>query len=86
MLAVVALVRSLINKTLDPAATLVLWAAAGIVTYISMALYVRPDLVKEILEMAGHSVFPSKSSVRMDDPLSQASYCAAEAKVESSET
>ena len=85
MIAVVALVRGYINRTLAPAATLVLCAAAGGVAYISMALYVRPDLVKEILEMAGYSIFPSKSHVRTDESLSQATYRAAEAKVESSE-
>jgi hypothetical protein len=86
MLAVVALVRGSINGILAPAATLVLCVAAGVVAYISMALYVRPDLVKEILEMAGHSLFPSKSLVRIDESLSQATYRAAEAKVESPET
>jgi hypothetical protein len=81
----VALVRSSIRKALAPAATLVLCVAAGVVAYISTALYVRPDLVKEILEMVGHSLVPSKSLASVNAPLSQAKYRAAEAKVESSE-
>jgi O-antigen/teichoic acid export membrane protein len=85
MLAVVALVRSSISKILAPAATLVLCVAAGVVAYISTALCVRPDLVKEILEMVGHSLVPSKSLASVNASLSQAKYRAAEAKVESSE-
>jgi O-antigen/teichoic acid export membrane protein len=85
MLAVVALVRSSISKTLAPTATLVLCVAVGIVAYISTALFVRPDLVKEILEMVGHNLVPSKSLGSVNDPLSQTKYRAAEAKVESSE-
>jgi len=84
MLVVVLLVRGSINKAVAPATTLVLCVAAGVVAYISMAHYIRPDLVKAILEMVGHSLFPSKSVTQANAPLSRAKYIEAETKVESS--
>jgi PST family polysaccharide transporter len=64
MLVVVLLVRGSLNKALAPVTTLVLCVAAGVVVYSLTAYFVRPDLVKAILEMVSHSLLPSKSSHR----------------------
>ena len=82
MLAVVALVRSSISKTLAPAATLVLCVAAGVVVYISTALYVDLTLLRRFWRWWVTVWFPP-SLCSVNAPLSQAKYRAAEAKVES---
>lgn len=82
MTAVVALVRSSIDKALFPAATLALCVMLGVVTYVSVALCLKPELVKEIVEMAKHSLFGPKSPAGTEHPSPEGAYCVADAKVD----
>jgi len=85
MLGVVAVTRTFAGRALAPAATLALCVVVGVVVYISTAMYLRPALVKELWEMASHTLFRSQSVARENTPLPEEDYSEAEAEVESAE-
>lgn len=80
MIAVVALVRNSLDKTLAPTATLASCVTLGVITYVSAALYVKPGLVREIVEMAKHSLLGSNSAAGTDDASSLDAYGGTDAK------
>jgi O-antigen/teichoic acid export membrane protein len=84
--AAVALVRVSVDKALFPAATLALCITVGVVSYVSLALYAKPTLMKEILEMARHSLFAAKSPNGVEDSSPRGPDRTVEGTIESPES
>lgn len=64
MLAVVTALRNAVGRSVSSWTMLVITVLSGLVTYVLISLLVRPDLVKTIWEMVGHSVFLPKPAAR----------------------
>ncbi len=74
MLVVLALVRKVMIGNLTPLSTLATCVAVGAVVYVSTAFLVRPDLVKEIWLMLGHSLFSPKVASADTSSSAQSEY------------
>jgi hypothetical protein len=59
MLILVSLLQGFISKIFTSASTVVVCVTAGVVTYILIALYGRPDLAKAIWQLVGKSLLRS---------------------------
>ena len=62
MLVVTGLLRSFTASVFSPAAALLVSVTAGAAVYILTAVYIRPDLLKSILELATKHLLPSRRS------------------------
>jgi polysaccharide transporter, PST family len=74
MLVVVALLRRFTSMIFSSAAMVLVCFTAGIVVYILTAFYGRPDLLKEIWQVVGNHLLPSKRADRIDTPPAPAQY------------
>lgn len=68
MLTVVALTRGYIGGAFGPTTTVAICVVTGGVTYVLVALLIRPDLVSAVWEMISHSLLAAKFRNRLVPP------------------
>jgi O-antigen/teichoic acid export membrane protein len=79
MFVVVALLRHFTSRIFSSPVTVLVCVTTGMVLYILTAWFGKPDLLKEIWQVIGSHLSPTKRAARVETPLATAQFVSEEA-------